>query len=177
MINAAEYGKALFLLTEERESTERALPDVRIARQLISENPEYSRLADTPALPKEEKLALIGEAFASLDGDVVSLLKILVNKHSVALFPKVADEYLALYDKSRNIERVVAISAIEMTEQQLSTLANKLEKQTGKTVIIENKIDPSILGGVKLRYSGIQLDSSLKTRLDNLEKSLKSLII
>lgn len=177
MINASEYARALFLLTEERATTDRALADIRIAKQVISENPRYSSLADTPALPKEEKLALIGEAFAPLDGDLVSLLKILVEKHSVALFPRIADEYFSLYDKSRGIERVVAISAVPLTEEQLAQVTERLGRETGKTVIVENKIEPEILGGIKLRYSGIQLDGSLKTRLDALRTSLKSLII
>lgn len=177
MINASEYARALFLLTEENETTDKVLADLRIAKQVISENPRYSSLADTPALPKEEKLALIGEAFAPLDRDLVSLLKILVEKHSVALFPRIADEYFSLYDNSRGIERVVAVSAVAMTEEQILGVKKRLEEQTGKTVIVENKIEPEILGGIKLRYSGIQLDGSLKTRLDALDKSLKSLII
>jgi F-type H+-transporting ATPase subunit delta len=56
-------------------------------------------------------------------------------------------------------------------------MKEKLAKMTGKTIIIKNTVDKSILGGVKLRYSGIQLDGSVKTRLDTFEKSLKNTVI
>lgn len=177
MINATEYGKALFLLSEERGTTEAVLSDVRIAKTVLLENPKYSKLADTPALSKDEKVALIAEAFASLDPDLVSLLKILCEKHSVCDFGKVADMYFALYDESRGIERVEAITAVAMSKSQLGAMKAKLEMITGKKIIITNKIDKAILGGVKLRYAGIQLDGSLKKRLDTLEASLKNIII
>jgi F-type H+-transporting ATPase subunit delta len=64
-----------------------------------------------------------------------------------------------------------------MTESQIAALTAKLTALTGKTVIIRNTTDPSILGGVKLRYMGVQLDGSLKTRLTALEKSLRSAIV
>lgn len=177
MINATEYGKALFLLSEERGTTDVLLADVRIAKAVLTENPKYSKLADTPALSKDEKTALIAEAFASLDPDLVSLLKILCEKHSVCDFCKVADAYFALYDESRGIERVEAITAVAMSNSQLDAMKAKLEAITGKKIIITNKIDRAILGGVKLRYAGIQLDGSLKKRLDTLEASIKNIII
>ena len=53
----------------------------------------------------------------------------------------------------------------------------KLSAMTGKKIILKNTISPEILGGVKLRYSGIQLDGSVKTRLDKFEASLKNTVI
>ena len=81
------------------------------------------------------------------------------------------------YDEHYNIERVEAISAIPLTSEQINKLQIKLEKVTGKQIVVTNTIDSSILGGMKLRYLGIQLDGSIKTKLDNFEKSLKELVI
>ena len=64
-----------------------------------------------------------------------------------------------------------------MTDSQIEALRTKLAQETGKTIIINNTIEPEILGGIKLRYLGRQLDASLKTRLDNFEKSLKNTVI
>ena len=86
-------------------------------------------------------------------------------------------EFSALYDKSRGIEHVEAVTAVAMTDAQISKMAEKLSAMTGKTVVIKNTVAPEILGGVKLRYSGTQLDGSVKTRLDSFEKSLKNTVI
>ena len=91
--------------------------------------------------------------------------------------PDILKEYEALYDDKFNILRVEAVSAVKMTDEQISRLKEKLEKENNKAVIITNTVEPKILGGVKLRYAGIQLDGSLKTRLDKIEASLKNVIV
>ena len=177
MIDAMEYGKALFLLTEEARKTETVFAELRDLKKLLCENPRYIKLLDTPALAKEEKLALVDRAFASLDGNLLNFVKILCEKHAVYQLPRVADVYAALYDEARGIERVEAVTAVAMTEKQLSALTNKLAALTGKSIVIRNTIDPTILGGVVLRYAGTQLDGSLRARLESFEKSLKDLVI
>ena len=177
MSEAREYARALFLLTEEEGTTEAVRADAEIMSSAIRENPDYLKLLDTPAISLEEKLGLIDKAFSTLNTSLLNLCKLLCEKRCARLTERVAEEYFALYDQSRGIERVEAVTAVGLTEAQLSALSARLEKKTGKTVIITNTVDKSILGGMKLRYMGIQLDGTVKTRLDSFEKSLKSLII
>lgn len=177
MTAASEYGRALFMLTEERGTTETALSDVMAADEIFKNNSKYARLLDTPALPKSEKLKLADEAFSSLNEDVTNLIKILCERHSVHEFSAVRKTFCALYDDSRGIERVEAITAVSMTDSQISRLKEKLEASGGKTIIVKNTVCPEILGGVKLRYSGRQLDGSVKTRLLKFEESLKNTVI
>ena len=177
MTAGIEYGKALFMLTEESGTTEAALSDVEAAGDIFDKNPEYVKLLDTPAVPKTEKLALAEEAFASFDENVKNLIKILCEKHSVHAFKDVRKSYVLLYNESRGIEHVEAVTAVRMTEEQVLRLTEKLAAMTGKKIIIKNTVAPEILGGVKLRYSGKQLDGSVKTRLDKFEASLKNTVI
>ena len=177
MIDAKEYAKALFLLTEEERTTPVVADQLQTVKRILSENPKYIQLLDTPALAKEEKLGLIDRAFASLDGSLLNLIKILCEKHAVYQFSRMADAYAVLYDESRGIERVEAVTAVAMQKHQIAAMKKKLESMTGKTVMIRNTVDPSILGGVILRYSGTQLDGSIRARLESFEKSLKGLVI
>ena len=177
MIDAMEYAKALFLLTEEEKTTDTVAGELQTVKTLLCENPRYIKLLDTPALAKEEKLALIDKAFASLREELLNFIKILCEKHAVYLLPRAADAYAALYDEARGIERVEAVTAVPMKKAQIDAMAKKLAFMTGKTVIIRNTVDPAVLGGVILRYAGKQLDGSLKARLDAFEKSLKELVI
>lgn len=177
MINAIEYGRALFLLTEEVGSTERVREDVYVLRAAVKENPDVIKLLDTPAVSKEERLAVIDRILSGLDTHLVSLVKMLAEKREAHSLIKVLDAYLAVYDEARGIERVEAVTAKPLTEEQTARLKERLEKKTGKTIIITNTVDESILGGVKLRYMGIQLDGSLKTRLDAFERALTGTVI
>jgi len=177
MTDMKEYAKALFLLTEEEGVTDTALSELGTVRELLAEKPTYRNLLDTPALPKNERLGLIDEAFSGMSEYVRNTLKILCERHVIYAVPRLASDFGALYDEARGIERAEAISAVGMTEEQLSALKERLEAITGKTVILKNTVDPTVIGGVKLRYGGIQLDGSVKTRLDSFEKKLRDVVI
>ena len=140
MIDAKEYGKALFLLTEEERTTAAVAEELGAVREILRENPRYEKLLDTPALGKDEKLLLIDRAFSSLNENLVNLIKILCEKHSVYQLPKIAAAYAALYDEARGIERVEALTAIVMTPRQIEALTAKLSRLTGKTVIVRNTV-------------------------------------
>ena len=172
-----EYGYALFTLCLEGGSEGAMLEDIRSADKVLTDNPDYLKLMDTPALPKEEKLRLIDEAFGGLSADLVSLIKILAGKRSLYSYREVFDSFYSAYDEARGIERVEALTAVEMTDGQIEKLAEKLHALTGKTVIVKNTVKPDILGGVILRYSGIQLDGSVKSRLDAFSERLKNIVI
>ena len=173
----SEYGKALFLLTEELHTTEGARGDVLLAGEIFRSNPTYVKLLDTPAIPKEEKLSLIDEAFSGIDENLRNLIKILCEHHSVFTFPEVERTFLALYNEARGIIEVEAISAVTLSDEQIGRISEKLKKNTGKTIVLKNTVSPEILGGLKLRYQGVQLDGSIKTRLDKFEASLKNTVI
>ena len=172
-----EYGDALFLLAKEENRIEAVLSDTKIAVELLESNPDYTKLLDTPAISNEEKIKLIDEAFGSLEYSVVNLLKILTEKKSVYKFREVFGAFFSAYDEEMGIERVEAVTAIPMSAKQLEKMTEKLQDLTGKKIIIKNTVEPEILGGVKLRYSGIQLDGSVKSRLDAFAENLKNIVI
>lgn len=177
MTGIQEYGRALFLITEEDGVSDKVIDDVRVADGIFAKNPEYVRLLDSPAVPKDERVALVDRAFAGLDERLSNLIKILTERRVIHLFGKVAGEYYALYDESRGILRVEAVTAIPLTKEQSEAITRKLSLSLGKKIVLRNTVDRSILGGVKLRYADIQLDGSVKTRLDKFEEALKNTVI
>lgn len=177
MTGALEYARALFMLSEEGGSSDAVAEDARTVLSALADNEGYTHLIDTPALPTEKRLMLIGEAFSSLDKNLVNLMKILAEKRLSRLIPSVMKEYLAQYESSRGIERVEAVTAVPLTEGQTTALASALARKTGKTIIVKNTVDEKILGGMKLCYMGKQLDGSLGARFDALEESLRTLVV
>ena len=173
----SEYGRALFLLAKEMGATEEIKCDLTAVVTAMNGAPEYTKILDTPAIAKDEKIALADSALKGLNECVVNLVKILSEKHSVNTLPDVLKTYIALYNEDMGIEEVEAVTAAPMTKDQLLKMKEKLEAMTGKTVIIKNTVDKSILGGVKLRYEGKQIDASVKTRLDGFAEALRNVVI
>ena len=177
MTDAKEYGKALFLITEEDGLSDKIISDVKAAECVLKSNPDYVKLLDSPALSKSERVELADKAFSGLDERLSNLLKILTEKRALYLFGEVAKAYYALYDESRGILRVEAVTAIPLSEKQAKSIKDNLTYSLKKKIVLSNTVDPTILGGVKLRYMDVQLDGSVKTRLDKFEDALKHTVI
>ncbi len=175
--NAKNYGDALFMLAKELDEIEIVKSDFDALCVVMEQNSDYLKLLDTPSLSREERVKLVDTAFGSLNKNLVNMVKILTERRLVYLIHKIREAYILAYDEHFGIERVEAISAIPLSDNQINKLKIKLEKVTGKQIVVTNTIDSSILGGMKLRYLGIQVDGSIKTKLDNFEKSLKDLVI
>lgn len=177
MTDPKEYGRALFLLSEEEGISDTLIEDVRTVGAVFSENPEYSKLLNTPALSKEERLSLIDESLLGVHRHLKSLIKMLAEAHSAHTAKEALSGFISAYEAARGIERATVISAVPLTDVELIRLREKLEAATGRTFIIDAQCDPAILGGMKLRYMGKQLDSSLKTKLDRFAASLAKTVV
>ena len=110
--DAKSYGDALFMLADELNQADQMKDDLSTLCKTISENPDYLKLLDTPALSREERVKLADEAFNGLNKNLVNLVKILIERRVAYLIFKIRDAYMSAYDVSRGIERVEAITVL-----------------------------------------------------------------
>ncbi len=177
MVSVNDYSKALFELAQEEGIDTVILEEMEAVRGLFHQNPQYTTLLDTPSLPMEQRVSFLDESLSCLSLYHLNFLKLLCEKHGIKQYAACADGYQKLYDEAHGILRATAITAVEMTDAQKDALKRKLERMTGKTVILTNQKDPKVLGGVTLRFQGEQLDSSLQSRLEELRSRLMDSIV
>lgn len=177
MICCEEYGKALYMLADEDKITDPVLNQLEVIGSVLSENPEYIKLLDTPAVPNDEKIGLIDNAFCGAETILLNFVKILCEKRAVYQLAKCIDAYKKMYDDANGIIRATAVTAVPMSERQLEALKNKLDLITGKNVVLENRVDRSVIGGVSVRMTDIQLDGSIKNKLESFRESLGETVI
>lgn len=167
-----EYGDALFSLAQEESCLDPVLEGLTLAVDAFRENPGYLSLVQNPALTKEERLDLLNKAFHGVHVYVLHLLKLLCRRSALGLLPGALEQYKVLLYAQRGILPVEAVSAVPLTEEQRQALTDRLSAKTGKTILLENTLDPALLGGVKLRYEGKELDGTAAGRLSALRRSL-----
>jgi len=172
MMNANVYANSLFSLSEEDGCSEKVLSDILLASDLIRENADYVNLLSSPVIELKERLGLIDEAFKDMHIYVVNLLKLLCEKRSVKLFDKCAKDFEELFNKKNNIEKISVITAVPLTDTLREKLIKKLTGERGKRIILEEKVDKSILGGIIVRTENSQEDASVRGRLEALKKHL-----
>lgn len=177
MIDAAAFGKALFEIAEEQGTADRIREELSVIRHVLQEQPDYVSLLDTPALAAEEKLRLLQESFGTAEPMLRNFLCLLCEKRAIHQFTACATAFDRCYDTARGILRAMAITAVPMAPRQTAALRDRLEAITGKTVLLTNATDPDLIGGISLRYGGVQLDDSIRTRLDDLRRRLSDTIV
>ncbi len=167
-----EYGDALYSLAAEENCPDQVLEGLSLAVTAFRENPGYLTLVQNPALPKAERLGLLDEAFSGVHPYVMNILKLLCEHSALSLAAGALEQFKVLFYQERGILPVEAISAVPLTAEQQGALRDKLAAKTGKTILLETKLDPSLLGGVKLRYEGKELDGTTAGKLSALRRVL-----
>lgn len=168
-----EYGGALYQLAAEEHCEDDVLDSVDGMLESFRGIPEYPALLQDPALPKDERLALLDEAFGgSVHPYALNFVKILCEARALSMLSGCEKAYRALLYEARGILPATASSAVPLTAQQTAALQAKLEQITGKHVLLETKVDPSLLGGVKVRYEGKELDGTVQGRMETLRRAL-----
>ena len=81
------------------------------------------------------------------------------------------------YKEKKNILEAEAVTAIEMTEDQIEQVKRELGEKYGKTIVLKTSVDPSIIGGMVLYVGNEMLDASVKAKFEGLKKQLKTIQI
>ena len=175
---ANTYAQALYDLAKEEGLGGRILEELSVLQNVFTENPQYSKLLSAPDLPKQERCGILDEAFrGKVHPYVLNFMKILTEKGYIRQFPDCCRAFCGLYNEDNGILVVRAVSAVALTQAQKQKLTAKLEAITGKKIDLQCSVDAAQLGGLRLNYDGLQVDGTVKTKLDAIGKLLKNTVL
>lgn len=174
MIKGAEYGIALYELAVEDGIENEIEKEFEEVANIFTINQEFINLLSNPRIKTSNRTKMIDDVFRNeIHIYLLSLLKILTEKREVTLIPSLFKEYQKKYYQDKNILSVVAVSAIALNDEQINKILDKLKLKMNQTVLIENKVDPTCIGGIRLEFGGHMIDASIKNRLKKLQYDLK----
>ena len=172
------YGQALYDLAKAEGIAEPILQQITAMAQSFAQEPDFLRLLSAPNLSKQERCDIVSQSFhGKIHEYVENFLKILVEKGYAKHFSACCDTYRELYNQDMGILTVRAVTAVPLTADQSRRLEEKLSAMTGKTIDLQNAVDPHCLGGVRLDYDGKRLDDTVSRRLDAIGAMLKSTLL
>lgn len=175
---ARTYGEALYELAREEGVDEEILAQMELAVELFAENPQYPDLLSLPSLPKEERCGILDESLrASVHPYLLNFLKILVEHGTIRQLPGCEEAYRLRYNDDHGILEVTAVTAVPLDEELREKLHSRLEQKTGKRVRLRTKVDPAVLGGVRLETEGRLLDGTVRSRLDDIQALLRGAVL
>ena len=165
MTDPISYGKALYELACEDSIEDLVKDELSEISDVFEENPTLTKLLDCPGIDFTKRQDVINDCFSGVNRYILNVLYILTEKHSVHSFFSCVNAYNNQYDKEHGIEHVTAVTVIPLTEDEKKRLIHSLEIKRGTKISLENIIDPSILGGIILKFPDSLADASLKGRI------------
>lgn len=172
---ARPYAAALFELAREQgqlEDVERGLADLA---RMAGESPEFTRFLRSPVIGADAKARAIEEIMrrSGAGGTVTNFVRLVAeNGRLFALLPMVAI-FQEMAAAARGEVRAEVTSAEPLSTEQVRDLADTLKARIGKTVTLNQHVDPSLIGGLVVRVGSRMIDSSLKTKLAAMKVAMK----
>jgi F-type H+-transporting ATPase subunit delta len=170
---AKMYGGSLYDLAAEEGIEAQLLEELDAVVALLKKNPDYLHLLSMPNLPKKERCGLLDEAFqGQVHPYVLNFLKLLCENGTLRELNGCVRAFRVRYNKAHGVVEATAVSAVKLTAAQKTKLRKRLEEITGKQIDLSVKVDPTVLGGIRLDMEGVQLDGTVQHRLNALHNSI-----
>lgn len=166
------YAGAIFDIARKQNTVDRTLEDVQEIAKVFA-NRKVAYLLMEPKVPAKRKETAVRQALVSkVLPTSLNLALLVVQRELVEAMQNIAGELERLVLDYRNEARAEVTTAAPMDEAQRNSVKQALERRTGKTILMQTKVQPEILGGVVARVGDQVIDGSIRYRLSALRQDL-----
>ena len=170
---ALRYAEALYELAREQDRGLEVLQDLASLRAAIDAEPEGWRQLTHPRLSPAEKQRVLEEHFLpGRERLVANLLGVLVRKRREGILRDFFRAYQEVYDRQEGILRVEIESATALEAEVVTSLHQQIAASSGREVFIEPRVDPELIGGLRMIVDSRVIDGSTKSRVGRLRRHL-----
>ncbi len=175
---AKNYADALYELASDEGLAEEIYPQINEIGLLFHGNPDYPKLLSAPNIGLSERLSILDQAFSGrVHRYVLSFLKLLCEQGHIRELPTCVERFNARYDEDRGIVHIKVTTAVPLTRDQKARIHKRMCAYTGKSVEESYRVDPAVLGGIRMEYDGKELDGTVRQRLEGLRKTLSDTVL
>ncbi len=168
------YGDALLQAARDRDCLDGLYEEVQALDAVLRENGELLRLLNHPQVVKEEKLQIIENVFhGRVSDEMMGFLNAVVEKDRQNDIFDIFQYFIGQVKEQKRIGTACVTTAVELSEAQKKQVKAKLLETTSYVEFEMNyAVDPSLIGGMVIRIGDRVVDSSIRTRLQNLKRQL-----
>jgi F-type H+-transporting ATPase subunit delta len=167
---AYSYAAALYGLGTEAGRTARLEEELRRAWDVIKRTELYRALRH-PLVSKDEKLNLVRETFTGLDPYVRNLLLLVVQRSRVSYLGEILEEFQKMREEREGLVHAQVYSPYPLDGLR-DEIKKRLAELTGRKVLVEERLDRSLIGGIKLTIGDLVIDGSVRAQLERLREEL-----
>lgn len=173
---ARRYAEALVEAASGANLLDEIETQLRMVVETVESDPQLALVLRDPKVLVDQKKAILDKLFGDkVHSYLLNALKVLVDKKRTDHLKDMYDLYVQLANDVRGVVEAVVTTAKDLGCVECDRLIEELSRMTGKKVKLKINIDPTIIGGAKVRIGDMIIDASLDSRLAGLERSLSNL--
>lgn len=169
---AQNYASALLSLAIDENKVVDYQKEVKALRKIIRDNDDFLLLLDSRFLSVEERMHNVELILKGFSLDVVNFIKIIVKHNRVNYLMDILNGFNSLANENQDIVEGLIYSAFPLDESTLLKIKNKISQIENHEVDLISKIDPSLIGGVKVVINSHVYDGSIKNQLEKMQINL-----
>ena len=172
---AGRYAVALFELAEEEKSLDLVAEELGGLASLLNESEDLQQITTSPIISSANQSAAMAALvkMAGFSKTVENFIGVVTNNRRLDQLGNIINEFNRMLSHHRGEVNASVVTAYKLDKKQLDALGKKLKSMVGSDVNVETEVDETLLGGMVVRVGSRMIDSSLKTKLANLEATMK----
>jgi len=172
---AGRYATALFELALESSVVEQVQADLKAFSALVASSPDMQRLVRSPVFSADEQARALDAVLdkASISGIARNLLRVVAANRRLFAVDQIIRGFNALSARQRGEVTAEVTVAEQLNDARMSDIRDALKQVTGKDVQVDVTVDPSIIGGLKVKVGSRMVDASLRTKLNSIKFAMK----
>ena len=169
---AQNYANALLSIAIEDNKVIDYQTEVKELSKIIKDNPDFLMLIDSRFLSVEERKEEVEKVLKGFSTDVINFIKIIVSHNRVNYLEDILEAFNTLCNESRDIVEGLIYTAFPLKEEILLKIKNKISQIEHRDVDLIVRVDPSLIGGVKVVINSHVYDGSIKNQLEKMQIDL-----
>ena len=165
-LNPKSISTGLFNVADQHDDLDKVKDALRILNYLVIESGQFRVLVQSKKIKGKLKVEILNSVLGKLSHPLVNeVASYLKGSGAAKELNEISTFFESMYEKKSNTIEVKGIVAIKMSNQQIDSLKASLDEILGKKTKLSFEIDPSLIGGIKLRVNNTFLDASIHNQL------------
>lgn len=172
---AERYANALYALCQEKKAVDAVSKDMAAVVGALDASSELVIALEGPIASTDEKSAVVGALGDAIKANTISknFLQLLAVKRRLTALRAIVEAFNALVTAGRGEVTAIVTSASSLKPKDVKAIQDTLQKQLNASVVVEQKVDESIIGGLIVQVGDRMIDSSVNTQLQKLKLAMK----
>jgi len=173
---AGRYATALFELAENDSQLDVVADDLAQLGAMLEQSDDLARLVRSPVISRDEQSGAMAEIMeaAGLSPLTRNFVGVVAESRRLFALGQMIRGYRQLLAGHRGETTAEVTSAAPLSDAHMSALGEALKKAVGTEVSVDAKVDPEVLGGLVVKVGSRMVDSSIRTKLQQLRQAMKA---